>query len=265
MSLDPAKCAPYLEAPGLAQYSMHLRHGFFGRKGGESTGIYKSLNAGPGSSDKSEWVAQNRDIICQSLGVEAGQMVTLHQAHTNRPVVVDKAFAPGEAPEADALVSQRPGLLLTALAADCSPILMCDPHANIAAAVHAGWRGSLSGVIENTIETMCDLGASADKIVAAIGPCLAQQSFEVGPEFEDTFLKASPWSERLFEPGEGDRKMFDHKRYCMGRLARAGVGKVEALADDTLTQEEDYFSYRRSQRRDEPDYGRNASSIVLLG
>lgn len=265
MAQDTSKRAPFLEAPALAQYSMHLRHGFFGRKGGESTGIYKSLNAGPGSADKADWVRMNRDIICHSLGAAPGQMVTLHQAHTNRPVVVDSPFEPGEAPEADAVVSERPGLVLTALAADCSPVLMCDPHANVAAAVHAGWRGSLSGVIENAVEAMCGLGASPEKTVAAIGPCLTQQSFEVGPEFVDAFMDTSPWSEKLFEPGEGDRMMFDHQRYCMGRLARAGVGKVEAIEDDTLTLEEDYFSYRRSQRNSEPDYGRNASSIMLLG
>ena len=180
-------------------------------------------------------------------------------------MIVDDVFAPGEAPEADAIVTETPGLVITALAADCAPVLMCDPHTNIVAAAHAGWRGAVSGVMENTIEVMCGLGAKPEKIIAAIGPCISQASFEVGPEFEDQILDHSPWAQNLFIPGKDDRLQFDLKRYCLHRLARCGVGKAEALADDTVSEPVMFHSFRRSQREGAHDYGRNASSIMLLG
>ena len=256
---------PFLQAPALSPFTMHLRHGFFGRQGGVSSSPYESLNAGPGSNDDPDSVRANRDRICEALGADPGRMVTLHQCHSNRVVIVDDVYAPGEAPEADGVVTETPGLVLTALAADCAPVLLCDPHANIAAAVHAGWRGAVSGVIENTIEVMQGLGASPEHIVAAVGPCISQDSFEVGPDLEDEVLDVSPWAQNLFRAGREDRLHFDLKRYCLQKLARCGVGKSDALQDDTVSQPDLFFSYRRSRRLGHDDYGRNATSIVLLG
>lgn len=261
MSVD----IPFQEAPALAPYTLHLRHGFFGRRGGVSRAPFNELNVGLGSSDERESVLENRDRICRALGADRGRMATVHQCHSNRVVIVDDVYAPGTAPEADALVTETPGLVLTVLTADCAPVLLCDPQANIAAAVHAGWRGAVSGVIENAIEVMTDLGASPDNIIAAIGPCISQDSFEVGPDLEEQVLDVTPWAQNLFRDGQGDRLHFNLKRYCLQRIARCGLRKADALEDDTVTEPEMYFSYRRSRKRGEPDYGRNASSIVLLG
>ncbi len=254
----------FIQAPALAKYTMHLRHGFFGRQGGVSGGVYTSLNAGLGSDDALEAVIENRARICTALGGDPKSMVTVHQCHSNRAVIVDAPFAPGQAPEADAIVTRTPGLVLTALAADCAPLLMCDPHANVAAAVHAGWRGAVSGVIESALEAMVQLKADPANVIAAVGPCISQDSFEVGPDLESDVLDASPWAHNLFEPGQGDRLQFDLKRYCLHRLARAGVGKAEAIAEDTVTEPVMFHSYRRSKSEGADDYGRNASSIMLL-
>lgn len=256
--------APYIESPALSPFTMNWRHGFFGREGGVSTGLYKSLNAGPGSSDQGNRVKANRDRICVTLGALPGRMITLRQAHTNKAVIVDGPMSVAQAPEADAIVTATPGLVITALAADCAPILIGDPQANVIAAVHAGWRGAVTGVIEAAISSMETLGASPENMVAAVGPCISRDSFEVGPDFEKAFLDISPWCANLFDQGEGDRLKFDLKLYCRSRLMRAGVGKCEALGDDTMTQPDKYFSYRRSKAKNESDYGRNASSIMLV-
>ena len=179
-------------------------------------------------------------------------------------MIADKAFPPNERPECDALVTKRPGLLLGVLAADCAPIVLCDPHNGVIAAIHAGWRGAVGGVIESAVEAMIQIGADPAKTVAGVGPCQSQSSFEVGPDLADAVLDASPWAETLFEAGGGDRQFFDLKRYCLGRLARLGVGHMDALTDDTLTQPEDYFSHRASVKAGQRDCGRNITGIMLL-
>ena len=256
---------PFLQAPALSPFTMHLRHGFFGRQGGVSGGEYSSLNVGLGSGDLPEHVNANRDAICNALGAAPGSMVTLSQCHSNTAIIVDQPFAPGTAPEGDALVTQTPGLVLTALAADCAPVLMCDPHANVAAAIHAGWRGAVGGVIESALDAMCSLGADTQNIVAAVGPCISQDSFEVGPELEEEVYNATPWAQNLFRPGRDDRLHFNLKRYCLHRMARMGIGRSDAIPADTVTEPNMFFSYRRSRKEGAADYGRNASSIVLLG
>lgn len=257
--------APFIESPALQRFSLHIRHGFFGRKGGVSTGIYTSLNCGPGSKDDLTKVVENRRRVCLSLGMEAGRLVTLHQTHSNKAVVVTEPFAPGKAPEADAQVTDRPGLILGALAADCAPILLCDAHAGVIGSAHAGWKGALGGVIESCVEAMVALGADPSKMAAAVGPCLAQFSFEVGPELVDAVLDKTPWAEHLFGPGRDDRQQFDLKGYCLAKLARLGVAHADALADDTLSQPDLYFSNRFAIKAGANDYGRNISGIVLLG
>jgi len=261
---EPTPRPPLSEAPGLKRYSMHLRHGFFGRRGGASTGIYKSLNCGHGSADEQPRVAENRRRVALALGGTPGNLITLHQSHSNQAVTTDKPFPPGQSPQADAVVTDRPGLVLGALAADCAPVMLCDPEAGVIAAVHAGWRGAVSGVLEGAVEAMIRLGADPVRMTAAVGPCLSQASFEVGPDLVDAVLDASAWAEFLFEPGAGDRQHFDLKGYARGRLTRLGVAHVDSLADDTLTQPELYFSHRRAVRAGEPDCGRNISAIMLL-
>ncbi|MFC7291331.1 peptidoglycan editing factor PgeF [Hirschia litorea] len=263
MAQSPSR-APYIESPALSPFTLNWRHGFFGREGGVSTGVYKSLNTGPGSSDQGNRVKANRDRICVTMGALPGRMITLRQAHTNKAIIVDGPLSVAQAPEADAIVTATPGLVITALAADCAPILVGDPKANVIAAIHAGWRGAVTGVIESAIESMQTLGASPENMIAAIGPCISKESFEVGPDFEAAFLDVSPWCANLFEDGEGDRLKFDLKQYCSARLIRAGVGKSEIIADDTYSQPEKYFSYRRSKAEGASDYGRNASSIMLV-
>ncbi len=257
--------APCIEAPALKRFSMHLRHGFFGRQGGVSDGVYKSLNCGLGTGDAFANVSENRNRVCAALGLRSNSLATLAQVHSSRAVIVDTPFAPGTAPEADALVTNRPGVALGALAADCAPILLCDPEAGVIAAIHAGWRGAVLGVIESAVDLMATLGAEPDRTTAAIGPCLSQASFEVGPDLVDKVLDASPWAETLFEPGAGDRQHFDLKRYALGRLTRLGVAHVDALADDTLSEPDLYFSYRHSSRAGIAETGRNVSAITLVG
>jgi YfiH family protein len=256
--------APFIEAPALKKYSLHIRHGFFGRKGGVSTGIYNSLNCGPGSKDDLTKVIENRRRVCVSMGGEAGRLATLYQVHSPTAVTVTDPFAPGQAPQADALVTDRPGLILGVLAADCAPILLCDAHNGVIGAAHAGWKGAVAGVLESCVEAMIKLGADPSRMAAAVGPCLAQFSFEVGPDLVEAVLEASPWAEHLFIPGMDDRRQFDLKGYCLARLVRMGVSHADALADDTLTQPDLYFSNRFTVKAGAGDYGRNISTVMLL-
>ncbi len=255
---------PSEEVPAIKRYSMHVRHGFFGRRGGVSSGVYKSLNCGPGSGDEPEKVIENRKRICVALGGKPDRLASPRQIHSAKAVATDVAFAPMDRPECDALVTKRPGLILGVLAADCAPILLCDPHNGVIAAIHAGWRGAVSGVIESTVEVMGQLGADPAKTVAGVGPCLSQASFEVGPDLIEDVLKITPWAEILFEPGSGDRQFFDLKRYAQARLARLGVSHIDALADDTLTAPDLYFSHRRAVKAGDRDCGRNMSAIMLI-
>jgi hypothetical protein len=179
-------------------------------------------------------------------------------------VIATDVYTPGEAPEADAIATKVPGLALAVLTADCAPVLLCDPHAGVIAAAHAGWRGAVSGVLASTLETMSELGADPARITAAIGPCLSQSSFEVGPDLEEAVLSATPWAEHLFESTQTDRKHFDLRGYLLGQLMRMGVAHMEALSEDTLTEPGLYFSHRGSITRGEPASGRNLSAITLL-
>jgi polyphenol oxidase len=255
---------PSLAAPALERLSMHVRHGFFGRRGGVSHGGFRSLNCGLGTTDNPDHVAENRARVCRALGASPDRLASLRQVHSATVVTLAPGSDLAARPEADALVTRTPGLVLGVLAADCAPVLAVDPHAAVIGAAHAGWRGATAGVADAMIDAMQALGADPGRIVAAIGPCLSQASFEVGPDLVDAVLEASPWAEPFFTPGAGGRSQFDLKAYLSGRLARSGVGHVEALAEDTLTQPEHYFSYRGARAANQADYGRNLSAIVLL-
>lgn len=246
--------AANLSLPGIA-------HGFFGRDGGVSTGIYTSLNCGLGSHDKRARVLENRVRVAKALG--AKQVVTLYQAHTPTALVIDEPVDPNEVPKADAVVTATRGLAVAALAADCTPILFVDPEAKVVAAAHAGWRGAVGGIIEATIAAMQGLGARKTSIRAAVGPCISQAAYEVGPEFEAELLHLDAANARFFTlPAGRTRVHFDLPGYVAARLAKAGIGSVEMQAPCTATSES-YFSYRRSQARREPDYGRQISAIVV--
>ncbi len=250
---------PFETAPGLSGLT-GIRHGFFGRAGGVSTGLYTSLNAGPGSNDDPAAVAQNREIIRQAMGADA--LLSCHQIHSAEVVHVTEAWDT-DRPQADAMVTTLPGFGLCILTADCTPVLFADAEAGVIGAAHAGWKGAIGGVLEATVASMTELGARPGHIHAAIGPTIGQASYEVGPEFRDTFLEASPASEHLFVPGKGDRFHFDLPAYCAASLAAMDIGHVANLGLDTCALEDAYFSNRRRNHRGEPDYGRNASVIVL--
>lgn len=231
-------------------------HGFFGREGGVSRGIYASLNAGTGSRDDPEAVRENRRRIAASFG--ADQLIGVHQVHSPRAVFVDGPW-PGERPQADALVTTTPGLVLSVLTADCAPVLLVDAQAGVIAAAHAGWRGALGGALEVVVALMREHGARA--ITAAIGPTIAQPSYEVGDEFKTNFLATDPDSKRFFSDAFGQKPHFDLPAYCVFKLERLGVYS-EILALDTFT-DTTFFSHRRSLREGAPDYGRNCAAICL--
>jgi len=250
---------PLDELPGV-------RHGFFGREGGVSDGIYASLNCGFGSDDSAALVAENRARAAGRLGVTAAQILTLYQTHSPDVTTVTEPWAPEAAPRGDALVTNRPGLALGLLTADCAPVLLADAAAGVVGAAHAGWRGALSGIVEATVAAMQALGATTEGTVAAIGPTIARRSYEVGPGFPQPFLDDDPESERFFVAGaRAGHWHFDLAGYVAWRLARAGVARVALLPHDTCADAVQYFSYRRSCHNQEPDYGRNLSAICLVG
>jgi len=239
-----------------------VKHGFFGREGGVSSGIYASLNAGTGSNDDPANVLENRRRIAEAFGIERDHLVGVHQVHSPTAVFIDAPW-PGERPRADALVTTAPNLAISILTADCTPILLADREAGVIGAAHAGWRGALGGVIENTLHLMEEHGARRERIAAAIGPCIHQNSYEVGPEFEAEFLAADPSFARFFVPGAGDRFHFDLPGFCVSRLEAAGVRQIETLPLDTYAESTRLHSHRRSVHEKAGDYGRNCSVIML--
>ena len=247
----------------LNQFS-HIRHAFFTREGGHSSGIYASLNCGPGSKDDPAMVAANRAHAMELLEQPASALVTLHQAHTANVVHVTAPFVPGQAPVADGMVTNCPGLVLGILTADCAPVLFTDSQGKAIGAAHAGWKGAVGGVLEATVAAMVNLGAEANTITAVIGPCIAQRSYEVGPEFPQPFLTESQQTQAFFQPSRRQGHwMFDLRGYVAWRLAKTGVKDILSSPGDTCSEESRFFSYRRSMLRGEPDYGRQLSAIVL--
>ncbi len=238
-------------------------HGFFGRRGGVSRGLYASLNTGPGSADAPEDVATNRHRVAAALGVDdPARLLSVAQIHSAIPVAVDGPWAT-EPARADGLVTTTPGLALGVLAADCAPVLLGDPTAGVIATAHAGWRGALAGIIASTVEMMVAHGAQRKRIQAAVGPCISQDAYEVGPEFAERFVAADEANAAFFAPGRSDRSHFDLKGYVAARLRAAGVAGVDVLPPCTCAGEDQYFSNRRRVRRGDADYGRNISVIRL--
>lgn len=253
--MTPFKTHDLLTSPGVS-------HGFFSRKGGVSSAPYDSLNLGQGSNDIPENVLENRRRVAGALGAEEGHLLSLWQCHSRDVLIVDAPL--GELrPKADGLVTKTPGLALSALAADCGPVLLSDPEAGVIGACHAGWRGALSGITDVTIDAMESIGANRSNIRAVLGPCISQPAYEVGPEFRDTFVAEDEVYDRFFKQGKNGRPHFDLKRFILMRLRRAGLTHIDALTDCTYGQPEDYFSYRNNCHNDISDYGRNISAIML--
>ena len=236
-------------------------HGFFGRAGGVSTGDLAGLNVSFGNEDDPDAVLENRRRAVAAVLADA-ELVTVHQVHSATAVYADRPWPRDARPHADAIVTDRPGLLLGILTADCAPVLLADQQAGVVAAAHAGWRGASGGVCEAAIEAMERIGARRERIAAAIGPCIAQASYEVDGAFRDRFVADDPANECFFAQNAGERPHFDLESYVASRLENAGVGSVEPLHLDTYASPDRFFSFRRATHRGEPDYGRQ---IALIG
>jgi len=237
------------------------RHGFFTRRGGASSGVFKGLNCGLGSSDQREAVLINRARVAQAMQVPQSHLVGVHQTHSAEVVTVTDPKA--ERPQADGLVTNVPGIALAVLAADCQPVLFADAKAGVVGAAHAGWRGAMDGVLEATVTAMEMLGARRDQISAVIGPCISQRAYEVGPEFVERFVDEDPSFARFFATGAGDRAQFDLPGFGLERLRGFGVGEALWTRHCTYSDPERFFSYRRSVHEKQADYGRLISIICL--
>lgn len=244
----------------------NIKHGFFTRKGGVSEGLYASLNCGPGSGDDVETVMQNRARVMAELCMKPEALCVAHQIHSAKAVMVDTPWHWKASPQADALVTNKPGIALGVLTADCLPILMADSENRVIAAVHAGWKGAFDGVIEAALAAMHQLGADTRYVAATIGPAIAQKSYEVGGEFHARFIQQDIQNERFFMPSSHDgRHLFDLKAYAKQRLERTGIPQINMLANDTCSEENAFFSFRRATLRQETVYGRQISAITITG
>jgi len=243
-----------------------IRHAFFTREGGVSAGLYSSLNCGFGSGDAAEKVAENRARAMAALDLVPDRLVTCHQVHSPDVVTVAAPWRREDNPRADALVTNRRGIALGILTADCVPVLFADADAGVIGAAHAGWKGALGGVVAATVAAMARLGAAPGRMRAAIGPCIAQRSYEVGPEFPARFLAEDADNGDFFAPARrAGHFMFDIAGYVERRLIAAGIGAIQRAPCDTVAEETRFFSYRRACLKGEKDFGNGLSAIVLEG
>jgi polyphenol oxidase len=240
-----------------------VRHGFFTRRGGASSGVFSGLNCGPGSSDQMEAVRINRTRVAEAMGVTPARLLSLHQIHS-ADVVVAGEEGWTERPRADGAVTDLPGVALSVLTADCAPVLLADPEAGVIGAAHAGWRGALAGILDETVEAMVRLGAERESIAAVVGPTISQRNYEVGAEFFEAFLAEGQAHARFFAHGRAPEKyQFDLPGYALWRLRETGVGSAAWIGACTYAEPDRFFSFRRGTHRGEPDYGRLISAIVL--
>jgi hypothetical protein len=239
-----------------------VAHGFLGRRGGRSTGLVAGLNAGLGTGDDERAVAGNRMLAVSAI-LPGARLVTVYQVHSADCVTVSVPWADDRRPQADALVSARPGLVLGVVTADCAPVLLADRAAGVVGAAHAGWKGALGGITDSAIAAMEALGAKRSNIVAAIGPCIAQASYEVDQGFVTRFCAEDSANERFFAAGAPGHAQFDLEGYVAARLERAGIGAIDKLGLDTYPDPARFYSFRRATHRGEPDYGRQISLIGL--
>jgi YfiH family protein len=247
---------PLLERAGL-------RHGFFTRQGGVSTGLYEGLNTGVGSNDDPAAVAENRRRIAEHMGGNPDDLAACYQIHSAVARVAEAGWK-GERPEGDATLTATPGVICAVLTADCAPILLADPVSGIVGAAHAGWKGALDGIVQSTVTAMQALGADPRRMVAVVGPCIARDSYEVGADFQDRFDRQAPGSARFFTPGAAvDKRLFDLPAFVLWRLEQAGVGDAAWTGDDTRTDAARFYSNRRAYLNGEADFGRLMSAISL--
>jgi len=239
-------------------------HGFLGRRGGVSTGDVSGLNAGPGSGDDEAAVAENRRRAAEAV-LPGASLVGVYQIHSAECVTVGAPWADSERPRADAMVTGRAGMLLAILTADCAPVLLADRHAGVVGAAHAGWKGALAGVTDNTIAAMEALGARRENVAAAIGPCIAQPSYEVDEAFRDRFLQADPDNARHFVRGRPNHFQFALEDYVARRLESAAIGQVARLSLDTYADQGRFYSFRRATHLGQPAYGRQISLVGTGG
>lgn len=236
-------------------------HGFLGRRGGVSVGAVAGLNAGLGSGDADKAVAQNRAIAVDAVRPGA-RLVSVYQIHSADCVTVREPWSDADRPRADALVTDRPGLVLGIVTADCAPVLLADPAVGVVGAAHAGWKGAVAGVTDAALSAMEALGARRERIVGAIGPCIAQVSYEVDGGFAERFAAEDAGNDRFFMPGRPGHWQFDLEAYLAHRLVRAGIGGVERLGLDTYADPARFYSFRRATHLGEPDYGRQIALIA---
>lgn len=246
---------PLLDLPGV-------RHAFFTRRGGVSTGIYDSLNTGQGSSDDPQAIAENRRRCAAVFGAEPDHLFTAYQIHSAIVRVVESPWA--ERPEGDAVVAHAPGLVCAALTADCAPVLLADAHARVVGAVHAGWKGALGGVVHSAVAAMQALGSIPERMVAVVGPCIGPDSYEVGADFQERFQHHDPDASRFFRSGAApDKRMFDLPAFVLWRLQQSGVRRAAWTGHDTCADDARFFSNRRAFKQGEPAFGRLLSAISL--
>lgn len=242
----------------------YLRHGFFTRIGGISQGVFSGMNCAFSSGDDPEHIAINREKVAEALDVAPENLLTLKQIHSAKVVTVAQNWTHQTAPQADALVTNQKGVAIGILTADCAPVLLADKKERIIGAAHAGWKGALGGVIENTVAAMEKLGAARGNIVAAIGPCICAASYEVSADFDKPFLEQDAQNAQFFKPaGRDGHLMFDLPAFVTHRLRAAGIETVLDTQQDTLPNETAFYSYRRTCQRGEKDYGRQISAIVI--
>ncbi|SFS03833.1 peptidoglycan editing factor PgeF [Yoonia litorea] len=238
-----------------------IKHGFFGRAGGASSGVFAGLNCGYGSSDQHDVVTINRRRVATEMGVALDQLAGVHQVHSAKAVTLDAPVSPP--PQVDGMATATKGLALGILTADCQPVLFADKTAGVIGAAHAGWKGALDGVLDATVTQMENLGANRKDITAVIGPTISQANYEVGPEFRDRFLSEDPRYARFFLQGHGDRFQFDLPAFGIDRLKAIGVGQADWTRHCTYNAPDRFFSYRRSVHQQEADYGRLIAAICL--
>lgn len=255
MTLEPIT-HPLLDRAGV-------RHGFFTRAGGVSTGLYEGLNTGVGSRDDPAAVAENRRRVAAHFGGGSEDLASCYQVHSAVARVAEAGWK-GERPEGDAAVAAAPGVICAVLTADCAPVLLTDAQAGVVGAAHAGWKGALGGIVHSTVAAMQALGADPRRMVAVVGPCIAQASYEVDAAFQERFEHHDPGSDRFFAPGvAADRRQFDLPAFVLWRLEQAGVGDAAWTGDDTRADANRFYSNRRAYLNGEPDFGRLMSAISL--
>ena len=242
-----------------------ISHGFFTRDGGVSDGVYASLNGGTGSNDQPAHIVENRARMAAGIGVAADRFLTCYQIHSPEVVVAETPWTQEQRPRADAIVTKIPKLAIGISTADCGPVLIADPDARVIGAAHAGWRGALTGVIEATLAAMEKLGGRRSRMVAATGPMIRQPNYEIGQDLMDRFVAVQPNNVRFFKPAQRPgHAMFDLAGFVLSRLRRAEIAEIEDLGHCTYADSKQFYSYRRSVHRAEPDYGRHINAIALM-